>query len=102
MTVRCPHYGSTNTHQSSSITTTTAGAGAIGGIATAVSKTLGKGIPAGGAVQFAAGIIISSIFSGLAGTLLGAKVGSELERSMPPKHHCNQCGHSFTSMKQLS
>lgn len=102
MTVQCPHCGSANTYRSSSVTTTATGVGALGGIAVAVSQALNKGIPTTGVPQFAAGILISSIFSGLAGSLFGAQIGSELERTMPPKHHCNQCGHSFTSMKQLS
>lgn len=84
MTERCTHCGSADTRStSSSVASTAIGVGAVGGITAAVSKSFAKGIPRGGIVQFAAGVLVSSLFSGLAGSLLGAQVGNEIERNLP-------------------
>lgn len=43
MTVRCPHCGSADTQQSTSVVTTTADVGALAGITASLSKALSKG-----------------------------------------------------------
>lgn len=103
MTERCTYCGSTNTYSiSSNVTSTAIGIGAVGGIMAAVSKSFTKGIPRGGIVQFAAGVLISSLFSGLTGSLLGAQVGNEIERNLPEIRHCNACRRNYNPTKQLS
>lgn len=101
MTVQCPQCGSTNTHPTHSVVMTSAGIGAVGGIAAVFAKTFSKGAPTSG-VQFAASLLTNSLFSGLAGSLLGARVGSELQRSAPQIYSCNKCSHSFQPMKHLN
>lgn len=101
MTVRCPRCGSSSTQHVSHITTTTAGIGAFGGIAATLTRAFSAGGAVGG-VPFVAGLLVSSLFSGLAGSLLGAKVGSELERSMPDTYRCNSCNNRFNPTTYLN
>lgn len=102
MTDTCPYCGSADTHPTHSIATTTAGVGAIGGIAAALTKTLSKGIPASGVVSFAASVVVNSLFSGLAGTLVGAKVGNELDRNLSLTRECRRCKRTYNPTKQLN
>jgi len=101
MTVLCPQCGSANTHPSNNIVMTSAGVGAIGGIAAVFAKTFSKGVPISG-VHLVASLLTNSLFSGLAGSLLGARVGSQIQSSAPQAYSCNKCSHSFQPMKYLN
>lgn len=94
MIVRCPQCGSAATHPTRSIVMTSAGVGAIGGIAAVFAKTFSKGVPTSG-IHFAASLLTNTLFSGLAGSLPGARVGVEIERSAPQAYSCNKCNHCF-------
>jgi len=77
---------------------TSVGVGAIGGIAAVFAKTFSKDVPTSG-IQLVASLLTNALFSGLAGSLLGARVGSEIERSAPQAYSCNKCNHRFQPMK---